>query len=176
MNRRITRSLTTMALLLVVALPAGSVAAQEKQHVSYKTPTENTKYVQQLNLDVGNVANHVVRAFEVHRTYPDNPPVINGLKLVETWERGYVDLIDGNGPVTQYSMYVMENGDKFFARSAGVVQSNGAGKVSATDVGYITGGTGKFATIQGIIRVAANIDRKTGFNETQDDIEYTIGK
>ena len=54
--------------------------------------------------------------------------------------------------------------------------SDGAGKVTADDAGTITGGTGKLATMQGTIRVHADIDRKTGFNETRDEIEYTIGK
>ena len=50
-----------------------------------------------------------------------------------------------------------------------------AGKLTSRQVGFITGGTGKFAAIQGIVRASANFDLK-GFNETQTDIEYSIGK
>ncbi len=167
----------TLALLcLAVVLPAANTVAQERQRVSYKTSTENTKYTQQLNLDVGDGPNHVVRVFEVHRSYQNNGPVIAGVRLVEQWERGFLDRREGNGPVTQYSTFVMENGDKFFARSTGVVQTSGTGRLTATDVGYIAGGTGKFAAIEGIVRVNATIDPKTGFNESQDEIEYSIGK
>ncbi len=161
---------------VALAVPTSGVLAQQKQKVSFKATTENTKYTQQLNLEVGNLPNHFVRAFEIHRTYPTNPPVINDLKLVEMWERGLVDIVDGNGSVTQYGVYVVENGDKFFTRSSGVVLSDGTGKVTADDAGTITGGTGRLATMQGTIRVHADIDRKTGFNETRDEIEYTIGK
>jgi len=177
MNRRTTLTATTLALLcLAAALPAGDAVAQQKQLVSFKASPENTKYTQQLNIEVGDVSNHIVRVFEIHRTFPTNAPVINGLKLVESWERGFADRTDGDGPVTQYSMYVMENGDKFFARSTGVMRSSSSGMLTVKDVGYITGGTGKLAAIQGMVRVVANIDYKAGFNETVDEIEYSIGK
>jgi hypothetical protein len=176
MNRRTTFSLTTMALLcLAVAVPPGDVIAQQKQQVSFKAAADNSKYGIQQNIDVGDVPNHIVRIFEVHRTFPNNAPVINGVKLAESWTRGDGDRIDGVGPVMQYVVYVMENGDKFFARMDGVVQT-GAASFTATIAGNITGGTGKFAAIQGIVREVANFDPKTGFNEDQTDIEYSIGK
>jgi hypothetical protein len=48
-------------LCLVMSLPAGTAVAQQKQQVSFKAPAETSKYTQQLNLDVGDVANHIVR-------------------------------------------------------------------------------------------------------------------
>jgi hypothetical protein len=153
------------------------VAAQQKQHVSFKALAENSKITQQQNIEVGDVHNHIVRIFEVRRTYPNNSPMINGLSIMEEWDRGTADYIDGNGPVTvQYIVYVMENGDRFFARLAEVVETTAAGEVTATYVGHITGGTGGLAAIQGIVRGASHINFKTGFNENQTDIEYSIGK
>src|ERR1700675_1564903 len=126
MNRDTTLTLTAMALVcLAVALPGGNAGAQQKQQVSYKAPAENSKVTQQQNIDIGDVPNHIVRSYEVRRTYPTNPPIINGLKLVESWDRGITDLIDGNGGSSQYSVYVMENGDRFVARMTNVVQSSG---------------------------------------------------
>ena len=169
-------TLVTAALFsLAVELPAGDVLAQEKQHVSFKAPAENSKYTQQLIVDVGDAPNHIVRAFEIHFTYPNNAPVINGLKLVEAWGRGITDYIDGNGSLTVYNVIVMENGDRFFARITGVT-SKTSEKLTATQVGYITGGTGKFAGMQGIVRISTNFDYKTGFNESQFDIDYLIGR
>ena len=108
MYRITTLTLTTMALLFsAIALPA---VAQQKQQVSFKSPAANSKYVQQLNVDVGDAPNHILRIFEIHYTYPNNAPVINGLKLVEAWTRGTADYIDGNGPDPLYIVYVMENG------------------------------------------------------------------
>jgi hypothetical protein len=176
MNRRTTFTLTTMALLcLAVALPARNALAQQKQQVSFKVPAENNKFTQQQNIDVGDFPNHIVRIFEVHRTFPNNAPVINGVKLVEQWDRGTADYIDGNGPNVIYSVFVMENGDKFFVQDAAVIQKS-SGKLTATIVGHITGGTGKFAGMQGILRQGNNFDFNTGFNESQTDIEYSMGK
>ena len=151
--------------------------AQQKQHVSYKNSAENAKYIVSQNVDIGDIPNHIVRIFEIRHTFPNNAPVINGLKVVEEWDRGVVELIDGNGSAApNYIIYVMENGDKFFTRIASLVQTTPDGKFTVTTVGYITGGTGKLTGIQGTVRGSANIDYKAGFNENQIDIEYTIGK
>jgi hypothetical protein len=162
-----------MAALL--CLVAGNGLAQEKQHVSFKTPAENGKFTQQLIIDVGDAPEHIVRAFELHLTFPNNAPIINGLKLVETWARGITDYIDGNGSATVYIVIATENGDRLFARVTGVTSKTSA-RLAATQVGFITGGTGKLAGMQGVVRISADFDYKTGFNETQFDIDYSIGK
>src|SRR6266851_1561338 len=138
----------------------------QKQHISYKVSPENSKVTQQQNIEVGDVPNHVVRAYEVRRTFPNNAPVIGGLKLVEESDRGTADLIDGNGASNQYMVFTMENGDRFFARGSSVIQV-AADKPAATGVASITGGTGKLAAIQGIVRWVATFDLKSGFNENQ---------
>src|SRR6516164_10183611 len=99
MNRRTTTTtLMSMALLcLAVSLPAGSAVAQQKQQVSFKVPAENNKYGPQQNIQVGDVPNHIVRVFEVHYSFTANAPSINGLKLVEAWQRGLADVSDGAG-------------------------------------------------------------------------------
>ena len=87
MNRRTTTALTTMALLcLAVSLPAGDAVAQQKQQVSFKVSAEDIKLTQK-NVDVGDVPNHIVNVYEAHTTFPNNAPVINGLKLAEIWAR-----------------------------------------------------------------------------------------
>src|SRR5437868_2102091 len=85
-------TLTAITMLcLAVALPAIDAVAQQKQKVSYKTPPENTKYTQQHLMDVGDVPGHQVRIYEIHRTYPGNAPMINGVKLKEQWTRVMAD-------------------------------------------------------------------------------------
>jgi hypothetical protein len=169
MNKHTILAPTLVALGLAISVPA---LAQEKHQISYKTTAETSKY--KLNLNAGDVPNHVVRAFELHRV-PSNPAVINGVKLVEDNNWGLTDLVDGNGSATVYSVYSMENGDKFFARAALVIENTG-GKLTATQVGRITGGTGKLSGIQGSTRVVTHFDIHSGFNEAQTDIEYSIGK
>jgi hypothetical protein len=127
MTHRNTLTLTTVALCLAISLPA---FAQEKHQISYKTTAETSKYTQQLNLNAGDTPNHVVRAFELHRV-PSNAALINGVKLAEDDNWGLTDLVDGNGSATVYSVYSMENGDKFFARAVLVIENTG-GKLTAT--------------------------------------------
>jgi hypothetical protein len=177
MNRTTTLSLTAIALLsLNISLPAGNAVAQEKQRVTFSTPVENTKMTEKSeNLDLGDVPNHILRVFEIHRTYSNNAPVINGTKIVESWTRGVGDRTDGTGTNLQYVVFGMENGDKVFARMEGFAM-NDSGKIAVTIAGRITGGTGKFAAIQGTVREVANIDLKTNANHNSTDIEYSLGK
>jgi hypothetical protein len=98
------------------------------------------------------------------------------MKLKENWTRGLSDYTDGNGPNNSYSVYIMDNGDKFFARTATVAQSAGQGKLNFTSVSSITGGTGKFVGIHGIIRSSGAADPKANFVETQYEIEYWMDK
>ena len=177
MNRPTTLTLATIAVLcFAVAVPIGEAAAQQKQHVSYKVTAENSKYTQQQFLDVGDVTGHQVRSFEIYRTFPTNAPVIDGMKIKEQWTRGISDYIDNNGTATTYGVYVLENGDKFFTRVTVLAHSVGSGQFTNMSVGYITGGTGKLAGIEGIIRSSGSSNPKSGFNEVQTDIEYSIGK
>ena len=70
----------------------------------------------------------------------------------------------------------MENGDNIFTRGALIAQSAGGGKLTATAVATITGGTGKLAAIQGTSRSVTQADLKAGFNETQNELEYWMEK
>src|SRR5438046_6549399 len=97
MNRRNVLSLSAITTLGLTLLP-GSAVAQDKQHVSFSTPAENTKYTEKTeNVEIGDVPNHVLRIFEIRRTYSNNAPVINGTKIVESWTRGIGDRFDGTG-------------------------------------------------------------------------------
>jgi hypothetical protein len=178
MNPRIAVTLTSTALLVLAAsLSASSAVAQQKQQVSFKVPAENIKFGVQQNVAVADVPNHILRVFENHSTFPSNAPVINGLKLAEVWQRGIADIADGAGTTSSYYLFVMENGDKFFVRNASVIQPSVGGKLVATGVGHITGGTGKLGMIQGIARNVATFDPIAGVpGDTQTDIEYSMSE
>ena len=177
MTRKAGIILTTIALFgLAVALPVGDALAQQKQKVSYKVPAENTKYTQQLTIDAGDTAGHEVRVFEIHRTFASDAPVINGIKLKETWARGFSDYTDYNGPSASYVTYVFENGDKFFVHNTTLGQKNATGKRTTVSVGKITGGTGKFVGIQGMTRSSGLSDPKAGQNATDVEVEFWLAK
>jgi hypothetical protein len=174
-NRRHLIGLSAVAGIGLASFLA-SAFAQERQHVSYKPLPENTKYTQQNIIDVGDVPGHQVRIYEIHRTFPTNPPMINGLKLVENWSRGTSDYIDNNGTNTTYGVNVMENGDKFFTRVSLLAQSPAPGKLNFWSTGTVTGATGKLAGMQGLVRSTGSAEPKAGVNETQTEIDYWFEK
>jgi hypothetical protein len=177
MNRRATLTLLASAIIgSAIVLASHDASAQQMQRVSFKSVPENTKYTQQHVIEVGDVPNHQVRIYELHRTFPTNAPVINGEKLKEQWTRATSDYTDNNGTGATYSVYTLENGDKFFVRASLIAQSEGGGKLTATTVGTITGGTGKFAGMQGRTLGVAHADPKAGVNENQTTIEYRFVK
>ncbi len=155
---------------------APSVWAQEKQKVSYKVTAESAKYTQRNTIDVGDESGHQLSLFEIHRTFPSNAPVINGVKLKETWTRGYADYVNSNGLSTNYTVYMLDNGDKFYSHSSTMGQADAAGKRTTVGVGQILGGTGKLAAMKGLVRSTGVSDGKANFNETQTEIEYWIAK
>jgi hypothetical protein len=160
---------------LVLALSANEVIAQER--IVFKVAAEDTQYTQQHVIDVGDVAGHQVRLFEIHRNYSTNAPEIAGMKIVESWTRGTSDYTNNNGEATIYAVYVLENGDKFFTRASLVaVQSPGASNLTATAVGPITSGTGKLARINGMTRTLTSANPAAGMNEIQVEIEYWLSK
>ena len=160
----------------VVLCSAMNAWAQEKQKVSYKVTAEDAKYTQRNTIDVGDEPGHQLVMFEIHRTFPTNAPVINGVKLKETWTRGYADYISQNGLSTNYTVYVLDNGDRFYSYSGTMGQADAAGKRSTVSVGQIRGGTGKFASMKGLVRSSGASEGKAGFNETQTEIEYWMAK
>ena len=154
--------------------------AQQKQQIAFKNFGDNTKYTEQHAINVGDVPGHQVRIFEIHFTYPTDPPVFEGLRVVESWSHGYSDYIDVNGRHWGYITYVLENGDKIFARNDGssqtIVDTDGAKKSTATGVTILTGGTGKVRGIQGTLRYVSIFDPKAGLNEGKTEGTYWIEK
>jgi hypothetical protein len=166
--------LRTIALMcLAVTLPTSPVVAQER--LVFRVSAENTKYTQQHTIDVGDVAGHQVRVFEIKRIYPTNAPVIGGMKIVESWTRGISDYTNNSGEARTYGIYVLENGDKFFTRGSLVaIQGPEARNLTATTAGPITGGTGKLARINGMARMITLANPQTGMNETQIEMDYWL--
>ena len=161
-----------MTITLAMALTAPVAIAQQKHHVSYDTPATQTVYTQQHVIDVGDIPGHQARLFEIRRTYGTDAPVINGQKLKEQWTRGMSDYIDNNGPAIIYNVWVLENGEKFFVRTSLVAQSGGDGKLTNMTSGVITGGTGSFARMRGIISSHGPSEPMAGINANQTEIDY----
>lgn len=169
-------ALTVFAALSLFAAP--QAWAQQKHQISYKNQGQNTKYVQQHTIDVGDIPGHQVRIYEIQTKFPNDPPVFEGVRVVESRASGYSDYVDINGRHWGYSTLVLENGDKIFTRNDGssqtIVNADGSKKSTATGVTMLTGGTGKFRGIQGTLRYVTIFDPKAGLNEGQTEGVYWI--
>ena len=161
----------------LLAFGASDALAQQKQKVSYKVGAGDTKYTQRQMIDVGDEPGHTIGIFEIHRTFGADAPVIAGMKMKETWTRGYSDYVtNSNGLSTNYTTYVMDNGDRFTSHANTMGHADADGKRTTHSTGRILGGTGKLAGIRGMVRSNGASDGKKGFNETSTEIEYWIGK
>ena len=157
---------STTAILLLAATAS---VAQETSLVGFPTSADNTQYTRQHVIEVDDVPGHQIRVFAIRRTFPKDPPIIGGLALKEQLSRGLTDYISNSGTGNFYGTYVLENGDKFFTRSSLVAHKAGAGLSSIT-VGRITGGTGKFADLRGVVRVTAIIKPGQQIESQTDDL------
>jgi hypothetical protein len=171
------QSLKIACAAALLAFGASDAAAQQMQTVKYKVGAENSKYTQRQNIDVGDAPGHTVGIFEIHRTFPGDAPVISGAKLKETWTRGYSDYVtNNNGLSTNYTTYVLDNGDRFTTHSSTMGHADANGRRTTVGVGKIISGTGKLAGMRGMVRTNGVSDGKKGFNETSTEIEYWIAK
>jgi hypothetical protein len=163
-----------LAAMALVALPVHTAVAQEKLLLSFTVPAQDATYTQQHLINVPDPPGHQIRVLEIHRIFPSNPPVMNGVALKELWVRAATDYVNENGRGSAYSEYVFENGDKFFAQSTLVAHGTGSGMLQANTIGEITRGTGTFAGIQGHIFTTTFARPVAGNIETKFEIEYTI--
>jgi hypothetical protein len=170
----------TLALAVgSVALAAGDVAAQERQKYSFKTPPGVSQYTQQHAIDVGDVPGHQIRIFEVHTVFTaEKPgPKYDGVAVKEAWTRAATDYVDGTGHGTGYTMSVLENGDKIFGRydvaNQMNVGSDGSKVAKAATVVTLTGGTGKFKGVRGVIKGSVLSDFKN-LSDAVAEGEYWI--
>lgn len=169
-------SLKTFAVLSSVLLASTITLAQEKRIVAFDAPASGNKYTQQHVLEVGDVPEHKLRLYELVRSYGGKDQTLEGIVLKEAVIRATSDLTDLNGLGRSYVEYRMENGDKIFARGFFLNHKlpSSARLKNLTELD-ITGGTGKFRGIRGIVR-AETVSDSTAFNQNRTEFEYWFEK
>ncbi len=166
--------------LAIAVLALSDASAQQKCKMSWEAAASDSKYTQQLALDVGDIPGHQVRVYEIHRVFPNAKPNCEGLKFTESWTRGYSDYIDRNGHTWGYTVVTLENGDKIYTEFTGatqtVIAADGSKKSSFEGTARWTGGTGKYKGVQGIEldHAAFNLDKR--LNELKSEAEYWFEK
>jgi hypothetical protein len=172
----------SFTVAVVTLFFAGLASAQQKYPYNHSTAPQSSRYVQQHIIDVGDIPGHQVRILEVQRTYTTDNPVVMGTKVVESRTRGSSDYINGVGPAQGYEIWVLEDGNKIFQewRATSYTEATSTGSRRGTSHATIrlTGGTGRFATIRGVITndVEFDTDPKTGYNRPVSKGEYWFEK
>jgi hypothetical protein len=178
-----------MKLLVICALPVGmaiavlaipNVSAQQKCKMSFDAAATDTKFTQQLAIDVGDMPGHQVRVREIHILYPNAKANCEGLKFTESWNRGFSDYVDRNGRYWGYEVSTLENGDKIFAEFTGTLQTVAAADGSKTSrfegIEKWTGGTGKYQAVRGLEWDHGTVDLDKGIVQGKTEVEYWFQK
>ena len=170
------RALASLAIGLLLSLSSITASAQQKYKFNFKAPPGVSKYTQQHALDVRDVPGHQIRIGELHTKYANEAPEYAGVKVTEAWTSLISDYTNASGRLVTYGVSLMANGDRIFSRSEGVTQTSvredGSRRTAFNNVVTLTGGTGKFATIRGVLRTTGLSDLKTGTSGTVTEGEY----
>ena len=155
------------------------VVAQQKVKYSFSAIVPG-KYIEQHVLEVGDIPGHQIRVAALNTKYGEETPVFDGAKVTES--SGWIssDYINGSGRFLQYTVRQMGNGDKIYQNTEGQshtsIGSDGGRKTTYSTVTIIRGGTGKFATIRGILKGSGATDFKTGPVNNNVEGEYWFEK
>lgn len=166
-----------MAVAAALAIAQGA-SAQDKCARTIDLNAAVSEYVEQHALEVGDVAGHQIRIFEIHRTYPTIEPNCEGLKQTETSSYGYSDYIGRSGHAWGYSIDTFENGDKIFSRFSGtsqtVVNADGMRRSTFSGTAMLTGGTGIYKGVRGSSRSTIVFDPEANLNVGTLELEYWL--
>ncbi|MBI3530011.1 MAG: hypothetical protein HY067_18850 [Betaproteobacteria bacterium] len=151
---------------------------QDRQTVAYSLPAGSSRFTQEQVIEVGDVPGHKLRIFESHVDYRDVNLAFGGVKMKESFTRGSSDYTNGTGTANNYAVYLLEDGNKLFAKESGVgqvtVTADGAIALKYAVMATFTGGTGRFRGIRGQLR--GNVVRVPGESSIKADVngEYWI--
>src|SRR5882762_8253589 len=156
--RKLLKPFRFTAVTFVAALLFADVGwAQQRYPIeSAGEGQTSSKYTQQLAIDVGDVSGHQVRVVEIVRTYSEATKLrVMSARVKESSLRGMTDYVNGSGPARGYSVWILDDGEKVFLAWDSISQSeptaSGSRKGASESVTRITGGTGKYKGIRGLM-------------------------
>ena len=169
------------ATSVFLSLCPGVLWAQQKLPINSSGEGVKTRWVQQHIIDVDDVAGHQIRIYEFHRTYPpESGLVLDGERVTEEWSRGSSNYTNGIGPVSGFTTWTTEKGNKVFMESAGSSETTayetGSKRVTYHGTTRIVGGTGRFAKIRGLIVGESKFDTELNYNIYSIHGEYWFEK
>jgi len=173
------RTVGLLSFCALTAFGSSGVFAQQKQSLLISGEGIKSRYVQQLVIDVDDTPGHQVRVQESQRTYPEDKQfMVDGERVTEAWVRGFSNYTGGIGPAWGYVTWLTDKGNKIFSEYSGSSEASatatGAKRGTYHGTARITGGTGRFAKLRGVLVDVAEFDTdpKTGYNRASSRGEY----
>lgn len=168
------------ALIMLAAIALAGLAAeapaQDKRKFFFKAPPASSRYTQQHIIEVGDAPGHQLRIAEIQAKYPTEAPQFDGVRATAavTWLSS--DYVDGSGRGQGYQVYMMETGERIFARVEILTRTHagvdGTRRSRFDTLITLTGGTGNFRQIRGTLRATGATDFKLGTSGVQTEGEY----
>lgn len=159
-----------------ILFPAGS-HAQKKFQIDV-SPPQQSRYVKEHIIDAADAPGHQLRIVEIEKDYTSSHPIVRGVKITKVRQWAFTNYTNGVGPVIFYETWSDGRGNMFFvegtAETESQITATGSRRGTSSGSGRITGGTGKFATIQGVLagRTEFDSDPNDGYNRNKGRIEY----
>ncbi|KQW36549.1 hypothetical protein ASC76_17975 [Rhizobacter sp. Root404] len=160
---------------------APAAVAQEKFKYSFQNPPDiSSVYKETHNIEVGDMPGHIVRVSSLQTVYPNPGPAPSyaGVRVKEANTVLHSDLRNGSGVTAGYIVSTLENGDKIFMEANIMLHAapgdDGKPTIRVTQTSVITGGTGKFKGIRGVLRATSTTDLKTASRGALTEGEYYL--
>lgn len=176
-----TQSIRNSIACLAAVLAFAGVPDALAQDICKRTIDLNSavsEYTEQHVLDVGDLAGHQIRIFELHRTFPDIESNCEDLKQTASVSYGYSDYINRSGRAWGYSVDTFENGDKIYSSFSGTshteINEDGVLRSTYTGTTTYTGGTGIYQGIRGNSRAKIIFDLEANLNVGEFEMEYWL--
>jgi hypothetical protein len=167
---------TGVTIALVTAALAGAPVAWSQQKYTLKDAESVGDYTEERKIDVGDVPGHQLRVYRLRYEYPKKDLVFLDMPVTESYATGMSNYTNTSGSFTTFSVYHFADGSRIFSHGTGSTQGNPDGSRKYIFTETLTGGTGRFAGIQGQIRGGG--ERAAGSNTLKEyqGGEYWIEK
>ena len=159
---------------------SSTALAQQTYKFHFQAPAgfKNT-YKQQHEIEVSDVPGHRIRVVEMHADFSalgEAAPTFAGVRAKEAYSYLSSDYTAGNGTAYGYAVTHLQNGDRIFSRFSLMLHTqigpDGKPISQFSQVGTLTGGTGKFKGIRGLLRTTGSTDFRTGSAPTIQEGSY----
>ena len=166
----------TLFCIVFSALPTATLAQQKYQlEIS---PPQSSRYVKEHIIEAGDAPGHQLRIVEIEKTYTRNHPKIRGVTITTVRQWAFTNYTNGIGPVIFFETFSDDNGNAFFVEGTSETESRitatGSRRGTSHGSGRITSGTGKLASIQGVLvgHTEFDSDPDVGYSRNNTRVEY----